>query len=508
MSNFLEEVRGFLRGFVRHPAVDEGRCRQRFLAALEQREVAGEEADWLRRRFEGLNSHLTRFCEDVSLGLAAAGIPLPEIPDLVDEGIALALDLTPSAATRTRALVLHDVVNRVRSAHGQRRRDQPWRDIGRYAREIRAVRRDNGHLDITPLGRMVVELSGREAVRWLLHVEATLAAGPHDPWRIDRSILRHLVRKPEEELFYHSGEHFYGVGYERLQSLGVLFLFDDWDDDDPHSHSRGYSVHEHAMPILQEVAGGESPMATLVAAMLEDEIGSHLPVRQVPQPSAAVLRQARLVVHELRNAIIPVQIVLGEIDRAIEAAGIEARVADSRRRVDAGLERLLALATEFDTMARAAGEIPEMFDIGSAIREAMSLVSGELGSAPRPSLPPSLPLLHGIRGRFVRALVNLVRNAYQAAPAGAAEVAVTVEAHDQTIQIAIDDNGPGVPDTERETIFRDGFSTRPAGTGHGLAFARETVVQEMHGTLVCEDSRELGGARFVIAIPVSPGDPT
>lgn len=70
------------------------------------------------------------------------------------------------------------------------------------------------------------------------------------------------------------------------------------------------------------------------------------------------------------------------------------------------------------------------------------------------------------------------------------------------MRIVVDDGGPGVPPDLRARVFDDGFTTRPGGSGFGLAFLRRVVERELHGRVSCSEA-DLGGARFTISIPDS-----
>jgi len=70
------------------------------------------------------------------------------------------------------------------------------------------------------------------------------------------------------------------------------------------------------------------------------------------------------------------------------------------------------------------------------------------------------------------------------------------------VQVTVDDDGPGVPEAHRGSVFQRGFSLRPGGSGQGLALVREVIEDQMRGAVHCGDS-PLGGARFSLRIPVT-----
>jgi len=100
-----------------------------------------------------------------------------------------------------------------------------------------------------------------------------------------------------------------------------------------------------------------------------------------------------------------------------------------------------------------------------------------------------------------RCLLNLLSNAVDAVEEGSGRVSLTaVTAPDASAEITVTDNGPGVPDAVRNTIFDPFFSTKGSrGTGLGLAVTRKIIV-EHGGTLEVSDAPG-GGARFTIALP-------
>jgi signal transduction histidine kinase len=105
--------------------------------------------------------------------------------------------------------------------------------------------------------------------------------------------------------------------------------------------------------------------------------------------------------------------------------------------------------------------------------------------------------------QLVRALFNLVENAL-AYSDGLVEVSAALA--DKRILVAVEDTGPGIPDSEKDLVFTKFFrgassAAAPGGTGLGLPITLE-IVRSNGGSVRVEDSAS-GGARFVVALPVT-----
>ncbi|MGV3619618.1 MAG: ATP-binding protein, partial [Archangium sp.] len=98
-----------------------------------------------------------------------------------------------------------------------------------------------------------------------------------------------------------------------------------------------------------------------------------------------------------------------------------------------------------------------------------------------------------------QAILNLLENAvWFASPNG--RVQVTMRSSADQVELAVDDSGPGVDPDIRARIFEPLVSSRPGGTGLGLALVKRVV--EKHGGDVSVDKSLLGGARFSFRVPV------
>ncbi len=108
--------------------------------------------------------------------------------------------------------------------------------------------------------------------------------------------------------------------------------------------------------------------------------------------------------------------------------------------------------------------------------------------------------------RLVQVLVNLVQNAYDAAKHQAdPRVSVSAAANGNRVEIAVEDNGPGLSPGIRARLFEPFATTKPSGQGTGLGlYTSYMLVAQMNGSLSIED-RPQGGTRAVISLPVSDG---
>lgn len=116
-------------------------------------------------------------------------------------------------------------------------------------------------------------------------------------------------------------------------------------------------------------------------------------------------------------------------------------------------------------------------------------------------LAPTLPPVTGSPSSLRQVLLNLATNALQAMPSGGTLRCRT--RHDKPagmVEVTIADTGSGVSQSDRQHLFEPFFTTRPEGTGLGLALCREILTQ--HGGLIELMTRQEPGATFRILLPV------
>ena len=168
------------------------------------------------------------------------------------------------------------------------------------------------------------------------------------------------------------------------------------------------------------------------------------------------------------------------------------------------LEQLVSDMLGFARGAAASDAPVALADIATAVTNASHALLRP-GQQLNVDIPPGSAVVCGSREALVGAVLNLVTNALQA---GGSAASVNVESHaaGPFAEIRVSDNGPGVPAALRQRIFEPFFTSRPDGTGLGLAVVRS--VAEAHGGAVrLESDTEpgSGGACFVLCLPLAAG---
>ena len=161
------------------------------------------------------------------------------------------------------------------------------------------------------------------------------------------------------------------------------------------------------------------------------------------------------------------------------------------------LEQLISDMLQFARGARYEEKPLDLAEIFSAV-EVSSVPSPELSQSISFELPPEPISIAGNREALAGAVMNLVNNGLQAAGRDA-HVRVSANTLPDAVEIHVSDNGPGVEPGDAKRIFDPFFTSRPDGTGLGLAVAR-SVARAHGGELSLERSDEQG-CEFTLKVP-------
>ena len=217
------------------------------------------------------------------------------------------------------------------------------------------------------------------------------------------------------------------------------------------------------------------------------------------------------VAHEINN---PLYSVSANVDTLAGADDLHCPwLAEGEARIvvgdmQAGVGRIQQIVRDLKEFSSGGPEALQPCRIDEVIGDALRLASFKLGKAieVRKACAVDLPAVTVDRRKLSQVLLNLLVNAAEAmqdARTASPWVLVAAERTGDSVEIAVQDNGPGIPAEVKARLFEPFVTSKPIGkgTGLGLALSREYVMS-FGGTL--ELAPTDGGARFSIVLPASP----
>lgn len=214
------------------------------------------------------------------------------------------------------------------------------------------------------------------------------------------------------------------------------------------------------------------------------------------------------IAHEINN---PLAFILGHhatVKRLIGQIGEDdpavTKAKDRLTAMHLGLKRIQDLVLNLRRFSRMDESAVQTLDVPDAIETVLALLAHKLGPGieVRRRFEASRTL-EGSPALLNQVVMNMVSNAADAVEGqGAIEIATAEIDGDYRISVA--DSGPGVPADLRDRIFEPFFTTKPVGSGTGLGLAIAYSVVEAHNGVITVEDSPLGGAAFVISVPISP----
>jgi signal transduction histidine kinase len=201
----------------------------------------------------------------------------------------------------------------------------------------------------------------------------------------------------------------------------------------------------------------------------------------------------------------PLNVISATAEYLLPEAGDEARAQLSG--IVAETERISRLVRDLLSFARAAPAGKTAVALEGAVARVLSLLRITLEKRRvrvETALDPALPTVRADPDGLHQVLLNLVVNAAQAVPAGGRVVVAARPAEldgERAVAIEVHDDGPGVPPALRERVLDPFFTTRPEGTGLGLAVCARIVAE--HGGDLKVGEGPLGGASFTVQLPAA-----
>ena len=223
------------------------------------------------------------------------------------------------------------------------------------------------------------------------------------------------------------------------------------------------------------------------------------------QRDAAWGEVARRLAHEIKNPLTPIQLSAERLRRRYLARmdADEAEILDrATHTIVNQVDAMKKMVNAFSEYARVPQISMKPMDLNQLVREVLDLYrSSELKTQILEQLTPENAWIEGDNGRLRQLLHNLLKNALEAVKDVAdARITVTTRNIDgdrrNRIELCVEDNGPGIEAGVLENIFDPYVSTKPKGSGLGMAIVKKII--EEHGGTISAGSSEDGGAQIRI----------
>jgi signal transduction histidine kinase/HD-like signal output (HDOD) protein len=233
---------------------------------------------------------------------------------------------------------------------------------------------------------------------------------------------------------------------------------------------------------------------------------------------AASAALARKVAHEVNN---PLSIIKNYLKILGMKLGADNLAQDELRIVNEEIDRVALIIRQLTDLTSEKDRVRQTVDVNSLLRDLATIIEKSFSTGNRIlfhlDLDPSLPGIVTDRNGLKQVLINLLKNAIEAMKQGGnlfvrtkylvskdlAELAGKQEGKaEQYIEISVRDDGPGISEAVRQSLFEPYVTTKGEGhSGLGLSVVY-SIVKDLGGTIQCE-SAEGKGTAFIIRFPLN-----
>ena len=218
------------------------------------------------------------------------------------------------------------------------------------------------------------------------------------------------------------------------------------------------------------------------------------------------------IAHDIRTPLTSINgFVTAMLDGTIPPSGRDKYLTLIKQETDR-IRRLVVSMTEASSLAHLNPELVEPFNTTDMIRDIIDNLESQLREKNIKVLtsldPGPYNIAYGDSEQLCRVLVNIISNSIKFTPQdGFIKVTTDGKPREGKINITIEDSGPGIEESKRKRIFESFYkadaSRKVEGFGLGLYICKQILAA--HGqTIVCDESGELGGARFDFSFGMPP----
>lgn len=225
---------------------------------------------------------------------------------------------------------------------------------------------------------------------------------------------------------------------------------------------------------------------------------------------AGIAHEINNPVNAVINTLEPLTEQLDEIERAAGAGDVLALSRDAKDMLGVirrGAARTRAIVRALHNYSRGDDQQFRSVDLGRVVNDTLDLLRHQLREVDVHVDVPSPCEVWAVPGQIDQVVMNVVVNAAQALTGRKGRISIRVVPTDDTWDLFIADDGPGIPKDVLPKIFDPFFTTKNVGEGAGLGLSIVHGIIERHGGTVRVDSGD-EGTTFVLSLPLRARDPS
>ncbi|MDR4507168.1 MAG: ATP-binding protein [Candidatus Brocadiaceae bacterium] len=211
-------------------------------------------------------------------------------------------------------------------------------------------------------------------------------------------------------------------------------------------------------------------------------------------------RLSTSVAHEVKNPLSSIKAIVQVMREDLKQ---ENPLQEDLRIIVDEIDRLTKVVNQLLQFAKPSSESKTRINIRELIQSTLVVLDYEAKQNNITTIfriPEDIPPVISDEGALKEVFFNLLHNAIQAMPSGGnLHIYAQCEPDNRTVQIAIDDTGPGIPQESFQKIFEPFYTTKQTGTGLGLSIVQKKL-EEMDATIFVRNKAK--GTSFVIDFPV------
>lgn len=224
------------------------------------------------------------------------------------------------------------------------------------------------------------------------------------------------------------------------------------------------------------------------------------------QRNAAWSEVAQRLAHEIKNPLTPIQLSAERLQKKLHGLlddDADKVLIKSTNTIVQQVSAMKSMVNEFSDFACPPQSKPLLLSIPQLIDDVASLYQGQIETL-QIETESGLPKVSVDQIRFRQVLINLIKNAQEAIADidnGVINITSKHLKYINSIEISVADNGPGVDNSESNTIFEPYVTSKSKGTGLGLAIVKKII--EEHGGHIRVEAAQPQGANFIIHLPIT-----